>query len=114
VEKLPINVSNPTPDPELNVVLHELVASVQAVLRDNFVAAYLQGSFAVGDWDADRDVDFLIAVDYAVRSLTSKAHPLGFLSPLPLVTECAVISDVWRGSWPMLPLLLRNWLKRRW
>ncbi len=41
----------PTPYPELNAVLQELVQSVQAVLRDNFVAACLQGSFAVGDFD---------------------------------------------------------------
>jgi predicted nucleotidyltransferase len=50
----------PTPFSDLNAVLHELVASAQAVLGENFLAAYLQGSFAVGDFDADSDVDFLI------------------------------------------------------
>jgi len=54
------------PDPDLNALLHELVTSARAVLGDNFLAAYLQGSFAVGDWDADSDVDFLIAVDREV------------------------------------------------
>lgn len=53
--------SFPTTDQALNGVLRDLVASAQAVLGANFVAAYLQGSFAVGDWDADSDVDFLIA-----------------------------------------------------
>lgn len=62
----PTNTTRPTPDRELNVVLHELVTSVQAILGDNFVAAYLQGSFAVGDWDAHSDVDFLVAVDHKV------------------------------------------------
>ena len=54
----------PTILPELNAVLYELVSSAQAVLGDNFVAAYLQGSFAVGDWDENSDVDFLIAIDH--------------------------------------------------
>src|SRR3972149_3492698 len=53
----------PTPYPELNAVLQELVESAQAVLSDNFVAACLQGSFAVGDFDRHSDVDFIIAVE---------------------------------------------------
>lgn len=53
---------SPTPDAELNGVLRELAAGAQAALGDNFVAAYLQGSFAVGEWDVDSDVDFLIAI----------------------------------------------------
>jgi hypothetical protein len=36
----------PTPFPELNAVLMELVQSVQAILGSDFIAAYLQGSFA--------------------------------------------------------------------
>jgi hypothetical protein len=56
----------PTPDPGLNAVLHELVTSVQGALGDAFLAAYLQGSFAIGDWDAHSDVDFLIALEREV------------------------------------------------
>lgn len=41
----------PTPFPELNEILDELVDTTRAVLADNFVGAYLQGSFAVGDAD---------------------------------------------------------------
>lgn len=50
----------PTPYPQLNAVLSEFVAHVQAVLSENFVATYLQGSFAVGGFDQDSDVDFLV------------------------------------------------------
>lgn len=57
-----MNANFPTPDPTLNAVLHEFVASAQKVLGDNFVAAYLQGSFGVGDWDNDSDVDFTIVI----------------------------------------------------
>jgi hypothetical protein len=49
-------------------VLHELVTSTQAVLGDNFIGAYLQGSFAAGDWDAHSDVDRLIAIVIAERA----------------------------------------------
>jgi len=54
----------PTPIPELNIVLHELVTNVQTILGDNFVAACLQGSFAVGDWDNDSDVDFTVVIEH--------------------------------------------------
>jgi len=55
-----------TSDLELNTVLNEFVTSVQAVLGNNFVSVYLQGSFAIGDWDADSDVDFLIVIEHQV------------------------------------------------
>jgi hypothetical protein len=45
---------------DLTAVLRELVASVQAILGENFCGAYLQGSFALGDADADSDVDFIV------------------------------------------------------
>lgn len=48
--------------PELNVVLLEFAQSVQVVLGGSFVAACLQGSLAVGDFDRCSDVDFVVAV----------------------------------------------------
>lgn len=47
---------------ELNQVLSEMVHSAQEILSSNFVAAYLQGSFAVGDFDLHSDVDFIIVI----------------------------------------------------
>jgi hypothetical protein len=52
----------PTPNAELNAVLQELVTSVQSALGSDFVGAYLQGSFAIGDFDQHSDVDFIIAI----------------------------------------------------
>src|ERR1700736_2123603 len=52
----------PTPYKELNSVLEELVAGVKAAVGEAFVGAYLQGSFAVGDFDRHSDVDFIIVV----------------------------------------------------
>lgn len=47
---------------ELNSVLEDLVTSIEGALGDAFVGAYLQGSFAVGDFDSHSDVDFIVAV----------------------------------------------------
>lgn len=57
-----MNTLDPTPYPELNGVLARLVSGAQAVLGASFGAAYLQGSFAVGDFDEHSDVDFMIVV----------------------------------------------------
>ncbi len=50
----------PTPFPELNSVLEYLVHGATAALGDNFIGAYLQGSFAVGDFSEYSDCDFMI------------------------------------------------------
>ena len=42
--------------------MQELVTGMQTCLGSTFIAACLQGSFAVGDWDAHSDVDFAVAV----------------------------------------------------
>jgi hypothetical protein len=63
-----MNETSPTPYPELNAVLRELVSSIQAILGDNFAGAYLQGSFAVGDFDQHSDVDFIIVTQAELSS----------------------------------------------
>ena len=57
------NATHITPYPELDAVLRELLSSIQQILRDDFIGAYLQGSLAVGDFDEHSDVDFVIAID---------------------------------------------------
>jgi predicted nucleotidyltransferase len=58
----------PTPYAELNAVLVELVKCVQDALNREFVGAYLQGSFAVGDYDEHSDVDFIIATRHELAN----------------------------------------------
>ena len=53
---------SPTPYDALNAVLDTFVGRARELLADNFIGAYLQGSFALGDFDEKSDVDFLIAV----------------------------------------------------
>jgi predicted nucleotidyltransferase len=48
--------------PELNDVLLELIESAKQILGSQLLSAYLQGSFALGDWDSHSDVDFLIVL----------------------------------------------------
>ena len=51
-----------TPYDDLNAVLHVVVTGVQKALGATFIGAYLQGSFAVGDFDEHSDVDFIVAL----------------------------------------------------
>jgi hypothetical protein len=55
-------VTGPTGFPELDRLLGELAERAAAILGADFVGAYLQGSFAVGDADLHSDCDFLIPV----------------------------------------------------
>ncbi|HEY3888762.1 MAG TPA: nucleotidyltransferase domain-containing protein, partial [Caulobacteraceae bacterium] len=50
----------PTPYADLNAILAELVERARTLLAENFVGAYLQGSFALGDFDTHSDVDFIV------------------------------------------------------
>jgi predicted nucleotidyltransferase len=50
----------PTPYPGLNAVLRELLGAVRTVFGDDLVGLYLQGSFAVGDFDEVSDADFIV------------------------------------------------------
>lgn len=58
----------PTPFPELNQVLLELVTRLQQILSMHMIGAYLQGSFAVGDFDQYSDVDFIVAIEQDLSS----------------------------------------------
>ena len=55
--------THPTPYPEVNLVLDELVPSIQSILGDHFLGMYLYGSLATGDFDQDSDVDYIVVTD---------------------------------------------------
>ena len=40
------HLTHPTPYPDVNVVLHALLSSVQTVLGNHFIGLYLYGSLA--------------------------------------------------------------------
>ena len=52
----------PTPYPDLNAILERMVEGSREALGDNFVGAYLHGSFGLGDFDEHSDVDFIVVI----------------------------------------------------
>jgi predicted nucleotidyltransferase len=65
--------SPPTDFPELNELLHEMVHRVRSILGDNFVGAYLTGSFALGGADLQSDCDFLVVTESRVTTGQERA-----------------------------------------
>lgn len=52
----------PTPFKELNQVLNAFVQRLGKILGNSLIGVYLQGSFALGDFDQHSDVDFIVAI----------------------------------------------------
>lgn len=65
--------SVPTRFSELNELLGELVARVESILGDNFVGAYLTGSFALGAADLHSDCDFLVVTEQRITAEQERA-----------------------------------------
>ena len=66
----------PTLYPELNDVLSQLVSSARSILGDHFTGAYLQGSFAAGDFDPHSDVDFIVVIKQDLSNAELSASQL--------------------------------------
>ena len=58
-----MNTITPTPNADVNSVLHELLTGAQSILGPHFVGMYLYGSLANGDFDQNSDVDFVVVTD---------------------------------------------------
>jgi predicted nucleotidyltransferase len=58
---------NPTPYPEVNAILQELLEGIQSVLGEHLMGMYLEGSLANGDFDQDSDIDFVAVTDVEVN-----------------------------------------------
>lgn len=61
------------PYPELRSVLSQFVVGVHALLSDNLVGIYLVGSLAVGGFDLDSDIDFLVVINEELTDETASA-----------------------------------------
>jgi predicted nucleotidyltransferase len=62
------STKHPTPIPTLNQVLEKLVEAIKSQLADNFVGAYLQGSFAIGDFTQSSDADVLVVIKEDIKN----------------------------------------------
>jgi aminoglycoside adenylyltransferase-like protein/nucleotidyltransferase-like protein len=56
-------VTWPTPYPEVNIVLGEVLAGAKSIFGDQFVGMYMYGSLANGDFDRESDVDYVVVTD---------------------------------------------------
>jgi len=55
---------HPTLYADVNAVLHDFLARIQALLGSHFRGMYLSGSLALGDFDRhSSDIDFVVVTD---------------------------------------------------
>ena len=59
-EPIPKRASYPTPYPEVNAVVNEVLAGAREVLDDQFVGLYLHGSLAHGGFGEESDIDYCV------------------------------------------------------
>ncbi|NWG54569.1 MAG: DUF4111 domain-containing protein [Hydrogenophilaceae bacterium] len=80
-----LRASAPTPYADLNAVLAHLVRGARAILKRNFLGAYLQGSFAVGDYTEYSDCDFIIVTrrDFDAETAADLSALHGAIHELP-------------------------------
>jgi hypothetical protein len=64
----------PTPYRGVNAAVAELTSRVRAALGDNLIGVYLHGSFALGDFNRNSDVDVLVAIERDIE--THQIEPL--------------------------------------
>lgn len=60
--------TDPTPYPEVNLLLQAVLEGAQQILREHFTAMYLEGSLVSDDFDQDSDIDFVVVTDEDVTS----------------------------------------------
>src|SRR5688572_27167031 len=56
-------MNHPTPHPEVNTILQELIERVRNILGSHFIGMYLDGSLTSADFDEDSDIDFVVVTD---------------------------------------------------
>jgi predicted nucleotidyltransferase len=80
--------------PELTSVLQRFVVGVQDALGNNFLGAYLVGSLAMGDFDLDSDVDFLILTNWELSDAEVRSYKQHMSASM---LSDAIRPSIWRG-----------------
>ena len=81
-----LDQTQPTPYPEVNDLLNQLLQNVKRILGDHFVGMYLYGSLSSGDFDTETsDIDFLV--------VTSETLPTEVITQL-----AAMHQETWAAS----------------
>lgn len=68
-----MNLPGTSIHPQLPIVLNQFVEGIQAILKNNFIGAYLVGSMATGDFDQESDIDFLVIINEELSSTEVEA-----------------------------------------
>jgi predicted nucleotidyltransferase len=88
----------PTPYPEVNVIVQELLRNVMSILGTHFIGIYLDGSLASGDFDQDSDIDFVVVTNEEISEnlflelKTMHEHIAAMDSPYAVELEGSYIS----------------------
>jgi hypothetical protein len=70
---IPASDFNPTPYPDVNAIVHDVLSNVQKILGGRLTGMYLDGSLASGDFDQDSDIDFVVVTQDEIDEETFQA-----------------------------------------
>ena len=94
----------PTPYPEVNTLLADLLGGMREVLGEHLLGFYLEGSLANGGFDAGSDIDFVAVTDAEVTPEQFEALQAMHAR---LATRDSVWADQLEGSYLSLAALRR-------
>ncbi len=81
------NLTKPWLQEDIKAVLDALLSGARAILGQNMIGAWLQGSLATGDFDEHSDIDFVIGVEADLKKVEIEAlqqfHPRLYRYPSP-------------------------------
>ena len=78
----------PTPYPDVNAILREVLVKAQDVLGDQFTGMYLDGSLTSGDFDEASDIDFVVVTEDEIPNET-------FLALQAMHDRLAQTNSIW-------------------
>lgn len=73
VPKTNMKTISPTPYPDVNEIVSTLLSRVQAILGDQLIGMYLEGSLANGGFDENSDIDVIVVTASAITEETFSA-----------------------------------------
>ena len=79
---------HPTPYPDVNAILRELLSNVQEILGPRLTGMYLDGSLASGGFDQDSDIDFVVVTQDEIDEGT-------FLALQAMHDRLALTDSIW-------------------
>ncbi len=96
---------HPTPYPEVNALLQEVLVGAQQILGSHFIGMYLEGSLVGDDFDQDSDIDFVVVTDEDVSP--------DLFAALQVMHQRIAMMDSWyavqlEGSYISQPALRRH------